>query len=87
MNITHADHDDAVTARPDRTETVVLRAVADQIGTTVTRDSRLQALDIDSLDVLEVVQRINEELGVALDPFELRGAVTIGDLIDAPSKG
>jgi acyl carrier protein len=70
---------------PDRTETVVLRAVTDQIGEPVTRDSTLQSLDIDSLDVLEVVQRVNEELGVALDPFALRAAVTIGDLIDAPA--
>ena len=61
----------------------ILRAVSDQSGAPVTRDSELRSLDLDSLDVIEVVQRVNDELGIALDPFALRGAVTIGDLIDA----
>ena len=64
-------------------EATILRAVADQVGAPVTRDAELRSLDLDSLDVIEVVQRVNDELGTALDPFTLRGAVSIGDLIDA----
>jgi acyl carrier protein len=49
---------------------------------TVTREARLSDLDIDSLDLAEFSQIVDDEFGVALAAGDLEGLATVGDAID-----
>lgn len=52
----------------------------------VTRDVRIKDLDIDSLDLIEIWQMLDEEFGVTIDPFEMREAETVGEVLDIVSR-
>ncbi len=47
---------------------------------TMTVTTRLSSLDLDSLTMLEVTLRVEQEFGAALEPEDLLQAETIGDL-------
>ena len=47
------------------------------------RGSELAAFDIDSLDIVELTQVVEEEWHVRLDPGELKDLATAGEVIDA----
>lgn len=47
---------------------------------TMTVATRLSTLDLDSLTMLEVTLRVEQEFGTALEPEDLLKAETIGDL-------
>jgi acyl carrier protein len=51
---------------------------ADQI----TRDSTFEALDIDSLDLVELAQIVEDEYGVVLKGEDMKELQTVGDAID-----
>jgi acyl carrier protein len=51
---------------------------ADQI----TRESTFQELDIDSLDLVELAQVVEDEYGVVLKGEDMKGLKTVGDAID-----
>jgi acyl carrier protein len=51
---------------------------ADQI----TRDSTFEELDIDSLDLVELAQIVEDEYGVVLKGEDMKGLQTVGDAID-----
>jgi acyl carrier protein len=51
---------------------------ADQI----TRDSTFEELDIDSLDLVELAQIVEDEYGVVLKGEDMKGLRTVGDAID-----
>ena len=51
---------------------------ADQI----TRESTFEALDIDSLDLVELAQVVEDEYGVVLKGEDMKGLQTVGDAID-----
>jgi acyl carrier protein len=57
---------------------VTFGADADQI----TRDAELSALDIDSLDLAELSQIIEEKFGVELTSSDVAEIKTVGDAID-----
>jgi acyl carrier protein len=46
----------------------------------ITRDASLDALDVDSLDVVEVAQMAEAEFEVPIDPERFVGSKTAGDL-------
>ena len=48
----------------------------------INRDAELSALDIDSLDVAELSQIIEEQFGVELTSSDVAEIVTVGDAID-----
>ena len=48
----------------------------------VTRDATLEALDIDSLDLAEFSQVVEEDLGVRLEAADVKTIKTVGDAID-----
>lgn len=48
---------------------------------TVTPDATLETLDIDSLDLAEFAQLLDEELGVRLETKDLKDISTVGDVI------
>jgi acyl carrier protein len=57
---------------------ITFGADADQIN----RDAELEALDIDSLDLAELSQIIEEQFGVELTSSDVAEIRTVGDAID-----
>ena len=48
----------------------------------ITRDASFEQLDIDSLDVVELAQIVEDEFGVELDGDAVKDVKTVGDVID-----
>ena len=48
----------------------------------IRRDATLEDLDIDSLDLVEIAQLVEEAWGVELDPQEFADVKTVGDALD-----
>ncbi|MGZ8632373.1 MAG: acyl carrier protein [Solirubrobacteraceae bacterium] len=48
----------------------------------VTRDATFESLDIDSLDLVELGQIVEDEFGVRLEPADMKDLRTVGDAID-----
>jgi acyl carrier protein len=48
----------------------------------VTREATLESLDVDSLDLVELAQIVEEDFGVRLEPSDLEHVATVGDAID-----
>jgi acyl carrier protein len=48
----------------------------------ITRDAELTALDIDSLDLAELSQIVEEQFGVNLTSADVKAIVTVGDAVD-----
>ena len=46
------------------------------------RDASLKEVDIDSLDLVELTQMVNEECGVTLPQINFSGVDTVGDVVD-----
>jgi acyl carrier protein len=72
------------TATQESVETTIVDAIA-KLGPEadqVTRDATFEALDVDSLDLVEVAQVIEEEFGVVLKGEDMEQLKTVGDAID-----
>ena len=48
----------------------------------VSLDARLDQLDVDSLDLVELAQIVEDEFGVRLEGDDLKGITTVGQVID-----
>lgn len=48
----------------------------------VTRDAEFDALDVDSLDLVELAQVAEEEFGVRLESDDIQHVKTVGEAID-----
>lgn len=71
-------------AAPDTVEKVVREALP-QFGVEpddITRDATFEDLDVDSLDLAELSQIIEEEFGVALKGEDVARIKTVGDAVD-----
>jgi len=72
------------TTTPEAVEARVVEALvsfgpdADQ----VTRDATFEELDIDSLDLVELAQIVEDEYGVELKGDDMKSLKTVGDAID-----
>ncbi len=53
---------------------------------TIVREATLDELDLDSLDVVELAQALEDELGIEVNPEKYDGSVTVGDLIDRSAQ-
>ncbi len=74
----------ATTATTDAVERKVVDTLA-QFGpdpSEITREAEFEALDIDSLDLVELGQVVDEEFGVKIDGDDLPQLRTVGDAID-----
>jgi acyl carrier protein len=74
----------AETATQETVETTIVEAIA-KLGPDedqVTRDATFESLDIDSLDLVEVAQIVEEEFGVVLKGEDMEKLNTVGDAID-----
>ena len=72
------------TVTPEAVEATVIETLA-SFGPEVedvTRDATLEALDIDSLDLVELAQVIEEEYGVVLKGDDVKDIKTVGEAID-----
>jgi acyl carrier protein len=69
---------------PQSAEKWMLDALGAQSGMRdgIDRNTRIKDLDIDSLDLIEIWTMLDEELGVAVDPTELRQSETVGEALD-----
>ena len=68
---------------PEAVEKVIFEGI-EEIGAEgeVTRDATFESLDVDSLDLVEVAQIIEDEFGVELDGDDVKDVKTVGDVID-----
>ena len=48
----------------------------------ITRDSTFEELDIDSLDLVELAQIVEDEYGVVLKGDDMKELQTVGDAVD-----
>jgi acyl carrier protein len=48
----------------------------------INRDAKLEDLDIDSLDLAELSQIVEEQYGVNLTSSDVKAIVTVGDAVD-----
>jgi acyl carrier protein len=48
----------------------------------ITRDATFEELDIDSLDLVELAQVVEEEYGVVLKGEDMKELKTVGDAVD-----
>jgi acyl carrier protein len=72
------------TVTPDAVEKTILEALP-QFGVDeedISRDSTFEDLDIDSLDLTELSQIIEDEYGVTIKGEDARQIKTVGDVID-----
>lgn len=74
----------ATTVTPEAVEAVIFEAlkgfgVEEDL---LTRDAEITALDIDSLDLAELAQVLDDELGVEIKGDDVKGITFVSDLID-----
>jgi acyl carrier protein len=48
----------------------------------VVRDAKLEGLEIDSLDMVELAQVIEQDLGIRVETADFKGVETVGESID-----
>ncbi len=48
----------------------------------ISREASLESLDVDSLDLVELAQIVEDEFGVELDGDAVKDVKTVGDVID-----
>lgn len=48
----------------------------------ITREATFEALDVDSLDIVELAQIVEEEFGVALEGDDVKDLKSVGEVID-----
>ena len=52
----------------------------------VKREARLEAIDVDSLDLVELAQMVDERYGIRVEPRDFEGVETVGDALDAIAR-
>jgi acyl carrier protein len=48
----------------------------------INREAEFEALDVDSLDLVELAQIVEDEFGVRLEGDDLKGITNVGQVID-----
>jgi len=48
----------------------------------LTRDATLESLDVDSLDLVELAQILDEEYSIQVESKDFENVVTVGDALD-----
>jgi len=74
----------ASTITTEHVESVASEALV-ELGTpieAISRDATFEALDVDSLDLVEMAQIIEDEFGVELKGSDVKEIATFGDLVD-----
>jgi acyl carrier protein len=68
----------------EQVETTIVEAIAtfNPDAEDITRDATFEALDVDSLDLVELAQIVEEAFAVTLESSDVAGLKTVGDVID-----
>ena len=74
----------ATTATPQSIEETITEALVNfgADADAVTRDATLEDIDIDSLDLVELAQIVEDEFGVELRGDDVKDVKTVGEVID-----
>ncbi|MGA7395945.1 MAG: acyl carrier protein [Solirubrobacterales bacterium] len=73
-----------VKANPESAEKVIVDGLA-EVGADpdqITREATFESLDVDSLDLVEIAQIVEDEFGVELGGDDVVNLKTVGDVID-----
>lgn len=78
----------AATVTADAVEKVVMDALEEMGSDTdgLSRDATFEDIDVDSLDLVELAQVVEDEFGVALKGDDMKDLKTVGDAIDLVVK-
>ncbi len=71
-------------ADPQSAETVIRQGL-EEVGAEpdqITRDATFESLDVDSLDLVEIAQIVEDEFGVELVGDDVKELKTVGEVID-----
>ena len=71
-------------ADPQSAETVIRQGL-EEVGADpdqINRDATFESLDVDSLDLVEIAQIVEDEFGVELGGDDVKDLKTVGDVID-----
>ena len=74
----------ATTTTPQEIESTVIENLV-SFGAdpdVVSRDATLEDIDVDSLDLVELTQVVEETYGIALDGADFKQISTVGDVVD-----
>jgi acyl carrier protein len=74
----------ATTATPQSIEETVIESLV-TFGADageITRDATLEAIDIDSLDLVELTQVVEETYSIDLEGSDFKNIKTVGDIVD-----
>jgi len=74
----------ATTATPQSIEETVIESLV-TFGAdagAITRDATLEAIDIDSLDLVELTQVVEETYSINLEGSDFKSIKTVGDIVD-----
>jgi acyl carrier protein len=74
----------ATTATPQSIEETVIESLVNfgADADAITRDATLEAIDIDSLDLVELTQVVEETYSIDLDGSDFKNIKTVGDVVD-----
>ncbi|MDQ2621570.1 MAG: acyl carrier protein [Actinomycetota bacterium] len=73
-----------VKASPEAAEKVITAGLV-EVGAEpadINRDATFESLDVDSLDLVEIAQIVEDEFGVELVGDDVQNLKTVGDVID-----
>jgi acyl carrier protein len=81
---THKENPDMSTASSDQVQARVTEALASfgPDASQITREATFEELDIDSLDLVELAQIVEDEYGVVLSGEDMKELKTVGDAVD-----
>ena len=74
----------ATTTQPQDIETMVIESLA-SFGAdpeALTRDATLDSVDVDSLDLVELTQVVEETYNIDLENADFKKIKTVGDVVD-----
>jgi acyl carrier protein len=73
-----------VAVTPEAVEQTVIDTIASfgQSQALVTREATFESLDVDSLDLVELAQVIEDEFGIALKGDDVKDIKTVGEVVD-----
>jgi acyl carrier protein len=74
----------ATTATPQSIEATVIESLVNfgADADAINRDATLEAIDIDSLDLVELTQVVEETYSIDLEGSDFKNIKTVGDVVD-----
>jgi acyl carrier protein len=71
----------SISSQIEETVIAAIRELGEVTGE-VSRDTRLDTIDIDSLDLVEIAQLMEDEYGIEIRGEDVKRLKTVGDVVD-----